>query len=148
MIQVSWSENLYHNERVYNSLPTFMKRLLVYYQTADFEPVDEKIDRADLQIEQVCSISHVLRRLLFGKKPDAIPIDIFLVCLEEPGSEMVDFVTYITKHKPELPLIILSSSAEKTSLLKSLFKGLVHCVTELNHLNKALDTVAKSMIAL
>ncbi len=121
----------------------FKKRLLVYNKSSDQETVGDKINQINLQIEQVNTIRDVLGKLLFTKKPGVFPIDIFLVCLDEPGAEMINFLSYIKKHKPELPLVVLSKSAEKTVLFKKSLKGVASQITETNYINDTLNTLTR-----
>jgi CheY-like chemotaxis protein len=120
-----------------------MKRLLVYNQS-DTELTDENIDQDKLQVEQVATISEVFGRLLLSRRTEfkSAPFDIFVVYVDEPGTEIVDFLTYIQKYKPGLPLIVLSATKEKTTLLRNLLKGTVSHVSESVHFPEVLKSVA------
>lgn len=84
----------------------------------------KKNGRMDLEVELVTSISEVLGKHLFSKEAyhhRDCSLDIFVVHVVK-ASDIVEFLGYVRKYKPDLPMIILSDSPVKTSLLKSIFK--------------------------
>jgi CheY-like chemotaxis protein len=119
-----------------------MKKLLLYNKIQDFEQECEKIRKLDLHVEQVASISGVLRNHLFreaGEERDMF--DIFLINMTELNNDIVEFLHYVGKNKPELPMIVLSESVEKTNLLQTLLKGTACRISETEQVEKVLKEI-------
>lgn len=67
-----------------------------------------KVYKEKLQIQEAASISDVFRKLEFGKKRSFADDrnNLLIVCLEAPDMEILDFLGYVHKSKPALPMIL------------------------------------------
>jgi hypothetical protein len=101
-----------------------MKRLLIYNQRIDPQSDHPSINQPDLEVEQVGRVSEVLRRLLLSAGHEHIKYvyDMFLVNAEETTTDLVEFLRYVRKYKPDLPLLVFTKLPEKKSLLNQLLK--------------------------
>jgi|GEM_PF-5967150 len=117
-----------------------MKRLLFYNQLPDFTIESQKVKGWGLEVQEVASISGALRDRLFRRKANGgtNAVDVFLVRVTASGYDIVEFLDYVGRYRPELPMIILSDSAEQTNLLHGLLKGITCEISEARHMEEVL----------
>ncbi|TDE14423.1 hypothetical protein [Dyadobacter psychrotolerans] len=114
-----------------------MKKLLLYDQLPG--TVSGEICGMNFEVEYVTKISEVFGKRLFGNGESGF--DVFLVNIQEPTMEMIDFLNYIKKNADGLPMIITSEFPESFSLLKNILKGLNFHVSELPAVPEVLDRI-------
>ena len=116
-----------------------MKRILIYNQLTNDVPSINYNDTG-MVIEQVGSISEVLRKQLLKSKKgkDADLYDVFVVTLEEATPDVVNFIRYVRKNKPELPVVVVSRTGENIPLLTSVVSRVVNYPLDMNYLSSFL----------
>lgn len=124
-----------------------MKKVLLYNQRPYPALVYEKMMSSGMHIDQTGSISEVLGKYLFGEcsHDPCSSYDVFLASINEPVVEVIHFLTYVRKNKPELPLIVLFESSQKT-LLKSLLKDVACKFLESTDLDSILKQATLSVM--
>lgn len=82
-----------------------------------------QVHKPAVRIEEASNISEVLKKLAFGKKA---PIDrnydnLLIIGLSEPDPDILDFVIYLGKNKPDLKVLLYASdnhlSLEKLNVI-------------------------------